>query len=330
MEPKHKLDALADILNTIRLSANTYFCSEFTSPWGMKIDKGSDGIFHVVVEGSCWLNINNSSRDPIHLNTGDIVAFPTGGAHSISDTLESKMLPGSQVVENILSGNNPFQESLTKESLTKEPLSTQPTNPGALHHNILMCGSFHYDSSINHPFLKDLPCFIHIKAEDTPELHWLRSLVSVLASEARLPAPGSTVMVDRLTEVLFIQLMRAHMETSPDRLNYMAALADPQIGPALNHIHAESEFHWTVERLGEAVSLSRTSFTEKFSRLVGMPPKTYLLNWRMQKAKTQLETTNTPMIDIAESAGYSSEAAFSKAFKQFFDTTPGRARRKNK
>ena len=313
METHHKLDALADILSTIRLTANTYFCSEFTSPWGMNIDKGNDGIFHVVVEGNCWLNINN--RGPIQLATGDIVAFPTGGAHSISDTLESKTLPGSQVVENILSGNNPFQAPLSRD-----PLST----------NTLMCGSFHYDSSINHPFLKDLPCFIHIKAEETPELHWLRSLVSVLANEARLPAPGSTVMVDRLTEVLFIQLMRAHMETSPNRLNYMAALADPQIGSALNHIHAETEFHWTVERLGEAVSLSRTSFTEKFSRLVGMPPKTYLLNWRMQKAKTALETSDTLMIDIAEAAGYSSEAAFSKAFKQFFETTPGRARRKHK
>ena len=248
------------------------------------------------------------------------MAFPTGGAHSISDTLESKTLPGSQVVENILSGNNPFQGPILREPLLREPLST----------NTLMCGSFHYDSSINHPFLKDLPCFIHIKAEETPELHWLRSLVSVLANEARLPAPGSTVMVDRLTEVLFIQLMRAHMETSPNRLNYMAALADPQIGSALNHIHAETEFHWTVERLGEAVSLSRTSFTDRFSRLVGMPPKTYLLNWRMQKAKTALETSNTLMIDIAEAAGYSSEAAFSKAFKQFFETTPGRARRKHK
>lgn len=324
METHLKLDALADILNTIRLSANTYFCSEFSSPWGMKIDKGNDGIFHVVVGGSCWLNINNS-EGAIHLDTGDIVAFPTGGAHSISDTLESQTLPGSQVVENILSGNNPFQETLSKESL-----STHPTTSESHQHNTLMCGSFHYDSSINHPFLKDLPCFIHIKAKETPELNWLRSLVSVLANEARLPAPGSTVMVDRLTEVLFIQLMRAHMETSPDRLNYMAALADPQIGSALNHIHAETTFHWTVERLGAAVSLSRTSFTEKFSRLVGMPPKTYLLNWRMQKAKTQLETTNTPMIDIAESSGYSSEAAFSKAFKQFFDTTPGRTRRKSK
>ncbi len=319
METHHKLDALADILNTIRLSANTYFCSEFAPPWGMEIDKGNDGIFHVVVDGSCWLNINNT-KDPIHLCTGDIVAFPTGGAHSISDTLESKMLPGSQVVENILSGHNPFHNQL----------SNHPASSSTPQQNTLMCGSFHYDSSFNHPFLKDLPCFIHIKAKETPELSWLRSLISVLANEARLPAPGSTVMVDRLTEVLFIQLMRTHMEASPDRLNYMTALADPQIGSALNHIHAETESHWTVERLGEAVSLSRTSFTDKFSRLVGIPPKTYLVNWRMQKAKTQLETTNTPMIDIAENSGYSSEAAFSKAFKQFFDTTPGRTRRKVK
>jgi len=82
-----------------------------------------------------------------------------------------------------------------------------------------------------------------------------------------------------------------------------------------------------VERLGEQVAMSRTAFTEKFSNLVGMAPKTYLINWRMQKAKRALQLGEKSMINIAEGAGYSSEAAFSKAFKQFFDETPGKVRR---
>lgn len=311
MDTNQKMDALADILNTIRLSASTYFCTDFSSPWGIHIEKGSEGLFHVVVNGNCWLQIENAAN-PIALNRGDIVAFPTGGAHSISDTPDSVKLPGATVTKSIADGNNPFQS---------EPHSSNRP------YNTLMCGAFHYDTSIKHPFLKDLPCFIHIKANETPKLDWLRTLLTVLSNESREPTPGSTVMIDRLTEVLFIQLMRTHMESSPQHLNYMTALSDRQIGTALNHIHADKDATWNVERLGEAVALSRTAFTEKFSRLVGMPPKTYLLNWRMQKAKTQLETTDVPMIAIAENTGYSSEAAFSKAYKQFFNNSPGQTRR---
>lgn len=310
MENTANMDALADVLKAIRLSANTYFCTDFSAPWGMEIEESQQGMFHIAVEGTCWLK-HAKAEDPLHISTGDIVAFPTGGAHWISDTPDSPKRPGSDVVENILKGTNPFQPQATEES-------------GA---TTLLCGSFSYDSSVDHPFVKDLPCFIHIKASETPELNWLRSLVTVLANESRQPSPGSTVMVDRLTEVLFIQLMRTYMTNSPNNNGYIAALADLQIGSALNLIHSEDKAYWSVERLGEAVALSRTAFTEKFSRMVGMPPKTYLINWRMQKAKAQLENSDMAMIDIAETAGYSSEAAFSKAFKHLLGRPPGQVRR---
>ena len=315
------MDALADVLKAIRLSADTYFCSDFNAPWGMEIEASEQGMFHIVVENACWLKHVKEEGPPLHLSTGDIVAFPTGGAHWISDTPESPRRPGSDVVENILNGMNPFQPRAEKSSSAEthaQELSSATT---------LLCGSFSYDSSIDHPFVRDLPCFIHIKASETPELAWLRSLVTVLANESRQPSPGSTVMVDRLTEVLFIQLMRTYMINSSNSAGYIAALADPQIGSALNLIHSEDNAYWSVERLGDAVSLSRTAFTEKFSRMVGMPPKTYLINWRMQKAKNQLEHSDTAMIYIAQGAGYSSEAAFSKAFKQYYDQPPGQVRR---
>lgn len=312
MNRRDSQDALADVLKTISLNGSTYFCSDFTGPWGMQVEPGPEGLFHVVVEGQCWLQ--TSSGEPFKLDTGDIVAFPTGGAHWIGDTPESPRLPGNQVVESILGGGNPFQpaNSQAQQTLTQ---------------NTLLCGSFSYDSSIDHPFLKDLPCFIHISAQQTPELAWLRSLINVLSNESRNITPGSSIMVDKLTEILFIQLMRFHMHKKANQLGYIAALADSQIGKALNLIHGEARAHLTVERLGNAVALSRTAFTDKFSRMVGMAPKSYLVNWRMQKARSQLQSSDLSMFEIAEMAGYSSEAAFSKAFKQFFDIPPGQSRR---
>lgn len=309
MEAAGSMDALADVLKTIRLNAQTYFCSDFVSPWGMEIAHSPEGLFHVAVKGQCWLMLPQAEH-PLLLEEGDIVAFPTGGAHSICDAKDSPRLPGHHVVENILDGNNLFN----------------PEHHAATSHTLL-CGSFSYDSSVKHPFLIDLPCFIHIKAKENQSMDWLTSLVDVLANETRVSSPGSTLMVDRLTEILFIQLIRAYIKQSPQNLNYMAALADPQIGSALNLIHAETQAYWTVERLGNAVALSRTAFTEKFSKLVGMAPKTYLLNGRMRKAKALLENSELSMYDIAERTGYSSEAAFSKAFKLFFNKTPGQARR---
>jgi len=305
------IDALADVLKTIRLTGSAYFCSDFTSPWAMDVAASNQGLFHVVVNGRCYLQVENSEA-PIHLQQGDIVAFPTGGAHWIGDHEKSRRLPAAQVVESILAGDNPFGSSEEKTP--------------AIH--TLLCGSFSYDNAIKHPLLNDLPCFVHIAAAQTPELGWLRDLLQVLSREARQPSPGSSIIVDRLTEVLFIQLMRHQMAGSAKELGYMAALNDAQIGKALNLIHGEQDADLTVERLADAVALSRTAFSDKFSKMVGMSPKSYLLNWRMQRAKLQLQEKNLKMMAVAENAGYASEASFSKAFKNLFSLTPGQFRNK--
>lgn len=309
-------DTLADVLKTIRLSGSAYFCSDFTSPWGIEVAAGQQGLFHVVISGSCYLQLEHS-EDLIPLQQGDIVAFPTGGAHWISDHEKSPRLSGAEVIKHIQAGNNPFFSS-----------ALSPILSAVRSDDTLLCGDFCYDNSIKHPFLNDLPCFIHIEAKQTPELEWLRNLVSVLSNEARKPSPGSSLMVDRLTEVLFIQLMRHYMKNSHRDMGYMAALNDTQIGKALNLIHSEQDAVLTVERLADAIALSRTAFSEKFSKMVGMPPKSYLLNWRMQRAKINLQENNLKMITVAENAGYASEASFSKAFKRFFSLTPGQFRKK--
>lgn len=302
------MDALADILKTIRLHTTAYFCSDFNVPWGIQVDASSNGLFHVLIEGEAWLHAKNQMA-PVKLSRGDIIAFPTGGAHWISDQIGSGKLKGPDVVNRIIAGDIPFQ-----------------SEQGTLM-NTLLCGTFNYDSSMDHPFLKSLPCFIHLRSDQFPELDWLRSLIGVVAQEAKQTSPGSSVVVDRLTEVLFIQLLRVYMQQNKLEEGYLSALHDSKIGKALNLIHNEQHATCTVNTLADAAALSRSAFTERFTRLVGESPKSYLINWRMQKAKKNLKEGNLVMQDIAEHAGYASEAAFSKAFKQMFHISPGSFRK---
>ncbi|MBV1877752.1 MAG: AraC family transcriptional regulator [Pseudomonadales bacterium] len=312
-------DALTDVLRTLRLQGTTYFCSYFESPWAMLEEKTDACMFHVVLEGNCWLR-TDQDNPPIQLVAGDIIAFPTGADHWMGDELESASMPGDKVMAEILAGKHPFQSSaVTKGGKENNAQISQPRTR-------LMCGSFSYDSSINHPLLKDLPCYILVNSRQS-EGGWLKLLVDVMASETLEPAPGSAVIVDRLAEVLFVQLLRAHIQTTPGAIRYMNALLHPQIGRALNLIHSEQQANLTVQTLGEKVGLSRTVFAEKFIQLVGISVKNYLTDWRMHKAKLALATSNRLMFSIAEMAGYSSEAAFARAFKNFFDMTPGQVRR---
>ncbi len=136
-------------------------------------------------------------------------------------------------------------------------------------------------------------------------------------------------MVNRLTEVLFVQLLRAHMHKTNQTSGFMAALSDPHIGVALNLIHTETDQRRTVESLCKAAAMGRTSFTQKFVDMVGATPKAYLTRTRLMKAKAKLQSSDDSMLDIAESAGYASEAAFGKAVKQHFNKTPGELRKQS-
>ncbi len=316
------MDALSDLLQTIRLHTSTYFCSDFNTAWAMRIPADGNGVFHTLIDGQCWLEMD-SLPAPIQLNTGDIVAFPTGGAHQISSRLDQAPLSANEVVDGILGGHNPFYRAPLESDdsdIDKKSSSDWAT---------LMCGAFAYDSSMDHPFIRDLPCFIHIKAADTPELGWLRSLVQVVSVESRQQNPGASVVVDRLTEVLFIQLLRVHMQTHTDKNGYLQALHDPKIGKALNLIHADCKAELNVDTLAQASALSRSAFSERFTRLVGEAPKSYLQRWRFEHAKRTLRERRSTLLAIALDSGYSSEAAFSKAFKQHFGLSPGAYRKQS-
>ena len=302
----------------------------------MQFQYRPEGIFHIVLQGQCYLR-EGGREESILLEEGDAVAFPTGGIHWISDTPESQELLAENVVdvigdEELLLVKNgnvkafvPQASPLGTPPETLEPDSGKPAKTGGV--TTLFCGTLSYDATLDHPFLKSLPCFIQAGARTSEERQVQQTLTGLVAEESAASYPGKTLMVDNLTEVLFIQMLRAHMRKARQPSGYMAALADPHIGQALNLIHTEEDKKWSVESLSSAVAMSRTTFTEKFAKLVGTTPKAYLTNTRLLKARAKLQSSNESTLSIAESAGYSSEAAFSKAFKKHFNTTPGELRK---
>ncbi|MGI4830862.1 MAG: AraC family transcriptional regulator [Janthinobacterium lividum] len=184
------------------------------------------------------------------------------------------------------------------------------------------CGAMSFERARLKPITQFLPDFILIKADQahTAALH---NTIQAVALEMAEQAPGSEVVATRLAEVLFIQVLRAHIASGTERnKGWLRAIFDPQIGNALGAIHDRVDSPWTVESIATAAGMSRSGFAARFKELLGQTPLEYVTEWRMQKAMQLLDKRDKKLIEIARSVGYDSDAAFSKAFKRVVGSIP--------
>jgi transcriptional regulator GlxA family with amidase domain len=150
-----------------------------------------------------------------------------------------------------------------------------------------------------------------------------------MEEESRQQSEGWQQVVRRLSEVLFVHVLREYMQRAPHTTGALAALADPALGSALRALHADPAKAWTVENLAERANMSRSVFAESFKASLGITPAKYLLLWRMQKARALLERTRSNVASVAKQVGYASEAAFSRAFKECVGVSPGQYQREH-
>lgn len=297
------MDVLSDVLQLVRLRGTVYFQSDFAAPWGMAMETSDLAAFHMVVRGHCWLWTADSP--PIPLAGGDMVLFTQGDAHWLSDKPGGACMPGVSVLADIQQGRSPFRQG--------DVCTT------------LLCGHFEFDRELHHPLLQELPPLIHLRGAARHETACLDTAAALITRETSAPRPGTAVVVDRLAEILFIQMLRAYMaETQPD--GYWAALNDREISQALTLLHAQPEANWTLDSIARRIGMSRSAFATRFKQLVGETPMRYLTGWRMQKARELLRETNSPLSAIACQVGYHSQAAFIRAFHREFQQNPGAMR----
>jgi AraC-like DNA-binding protein len=159
---------------------------------------------------------------------------------------------------------------------------------------------------------------------------WIESSFRFAASEIAAGRLGSTTVITKLSELLFVEAVTQFVASLPaERRGWLAGLRDPQIGRALGILHARPAQAWTAEMLALEVGMSRSVFAERFTSLVGQPPMQYLTLWRMHIAAQQLREGRTNLAQIGFASGYESEAAFSRAFKRQFGVSPGAWRKQS-
>ena len=306
------MDVLSDILNLVRLRGTLYFRTEFSAPWGVLVPAHNKvARFHLVSRGQCWLTVKGQDQ-PLALAAGDLVVIPHGLEHTLKDAPDSPVRSVDQVVE---------ESGFTGRGALIYGGEDQNNATS------LICGHFAFDEEVSHPLFESLPRYIHIRGSESLNYMWLENAMRFMGQEAGTGKPGSQAIVIKLTEIIFIQIVRAFTELAGAEQQVVAGINDPRIGPALAAIHSNPEQNWTLESLAREAGLSRTSFTERFQKLMGATPLTYLTQWRMQKARRILLEEQVALAEVAERSGYRSEAAFARVFKKFYDMGPASYRR---
>jgi AraC-like DNA-binding protein len=187
----------------------------------------------------------------------------------------------------------------------------------------VICGTFHIGGPVAESLLAVLPRVIHMPGARARHFAWLDALLHQLAEESQSDAPGSRFASSRLVDLLLVLVVRYWLAQQPElRGGLLAAQRDPRIAATLARLHRAPERNWEVAGLAAAVGMSRSSFTERFTVLVGEPPLKYLTRWRVNLAARLLASPSISVAEVAERVGYDSEAAFSRAFKRHLGSAP--------
>jgi AraC-like DNA-binding protein len=314
------MDALSDVLRAVRLTGAVFFEVHGSEPWVAETPPGESIVgtifpgsqhlipYHVVTRGACWGWALDES--PIHLSAGDIIVFPHGDAHVMSSA------PGMRGNRDIGLYHPP------KEGQLPFRISMGNGPAGSVH---IVCGYLGCDSRPFNPLLTALPRVIRVS---DPEGGAIGAFVEFALAESREQRIGGECVLGRLSELMFVAVVRRYLETMPpDRRGWLAGLRDPIIGRALTALHRSPADDWSLESLAREVGLSRSALAERFTQFVGQPAMQYLTNWRMQLAANHLLSSGDSVATIAELAGYESEAAFSRAFKKVVGTPPSEWRK---
>ena len=323
-------DILSDVLRSVRLRGVLFFFVNGSRNWAAEapasreiaaaVMPDSEHVmeYHLVTRGHCWGAIVGEA--PVRLDPGDIVLFPHGDAHVVSSA------PGMRAPANVegyfanKTEQLPFTLHLDGADC-REALSSDECGDASL-----VCGFLGCDVRPFNPLIATLPPLLHLKATDN--FDWVAQFMRRAAAESQVKRPGGEAMLERMSEMMFVDAVRRYVDTLPeDSLGWLAGMRDRFVGRALALMHDSPATQWTVDELGRGVGLSRSALHERFVEMIGQPPMQYLANWRMQVAATLLRNTNAPVASVAQDVGYDSEAAFARAFKRLVGSPPAAWRR---
>lgn len=316
------MDALSDVLKSVRLEGAFYLNVEFTAPWCIRGKYGGTSVrerlagtdhvvyFHFLTEGRCKVRLAEGG-DALDVAAGDFVLFPQDDRHLMGSDLHLAPVETDRLV-----------------AVESAPGLGEIRHGGGGAATRFVCGYLACSRSVCRPLLEALPRVLRISIGDGPAATLLRDLVRAGVRESLASRPGTASTLAKLSELMFVEAMRRYVENMPpEGKGWLAGVRDAHVGRALALLHAKPGADWTVEKLARAVALSRSALAERFAALVGESPMQYLKRWRLALAARNLRSGREAVSRVAERAGYESEATFGRAFKQEFGMPPAAWRR---
>ena len=300
------VDVLGETLAAMRLTGTNLYRAELEAPWAVEspcqadlqamFANGDDAarvlIFHAVTKGEVTMIADDGER--FSASAGDICIFAGGRKHELRQ-------------------GDPDRRMSIQE-LTPEPGATvrlgQTITAG------MMCGCFVLRDTVLNPLLSALPNVMFLGRNSRSA-----ALYEVLTSEFAAPGAGQRALLDRAAEMMFILAVRDVADVM-DGTSWFRAVADPHVGRAIGRMHENPEADWTLDKLAAVAGVSRSGLAARFRDTLGMPPGRYLTEWRMNLATRLLHDRALGLSEIAERVGYTSEFAFSRAFKRHIGVAP--------
>ena len=304
------MDVLSKIFDDIHLNHSEYIYLQATGHWAFYSPEQPAVIAHIVLYGQAYLQFDNQSN--VNLNTGDMLVIPSGLEHRVSSSMDHQLVEPLDI--------EPLFNGLRYDAIEFGQGNHQKT--------LILTIRCHMNAIMARPLVNALPPYLHIHhalSDDAPE--WLRIGLYFVAAETQRTSAGHHKIMDHIVSIMMIECVRDYMEQLKDDQNsWLNALTHPELANALAAIHSQPEITWTVESLAETCCMSRSKFAHLFNHVVGETPLAYLQQHRFRLASQLLKQGKFSVQQIAHQVGYSSETAFSQAFKKQFEMSPSQYR----
>jgi AraC-like DNA-binding protein len=309
-------EVLSEMLRVLRLTGSVFLNGHFSEPFGVVSPRQWDAsaplahlrhmsLFHLIVSGDC--TITGEDGTSWETGAGDIVLMPNAIEHTLWRGLPDKFVPGPELVR---------EGPIKGVSVVRHGGDGPDTR--------IVCGFIESAELVTAPLFRTLPTILIERTKDNPVAGMLASTAGEILRQLDDARPGAELLLGRLMEMLFVEVLRRHAAGLPaGTVGMLAALRDPLVARALKHLHADPARHWTVDELAREAGSSRTVIAERFNALLGKPPIEYLTGWRIQTAADRLRSSGDSLAQVAEAIGYDSEASFSRAFKRTMGISPG-------
>ncbi|MFF4595925.1 cupin domain-containing protein [Amycolatopsis sp. NPDC001319] len=253
--------------------------------------------FYLVLDGRCAVTTDSAT---VTLSTGDLLLVSRGEAHQVTAPSGRKFR---------------FSDESGPMFTTRRTVGVKPDLD-------LFCGHYHFDTAAGELLFRLLPALVHV----TPDTA-ATTLADLLRDEARFAGPGSAAVVSALCDAMLAMGLRSRPEQRLDTPALWTALGDEALGKVVSGIVERPGDSWTIERMAETASMSRSTFLRRFTARTGTTAATLLTTIRMMVAADLLTNSDRSMSRIAGDVGYSSESAFSQAFRATVGLSPAQYRK---